>query len=165
MLTRALMAVSPNSFSWMTGSTSFVSKGEKHDHSLAPSSVTNRFHLFPDAQAAISHLFVRAICQFIVEYECAMRILEASGRDYRTGNAVMAGVYTLAGILCIIFPKKMHGYIVGIGTALLHIAIKFYFVFSGHEHYPYWPIVWITHCCVIIYFCVQAILASRRETA
>ena len=132
---------------------------------LAPSSVTNKFYLFPEAQAAISHLFIRAICQFIVEYECAMRILEASGRDYRTGNSVMAAVYTLAGILCIVFPKKVYGYIIGIGTALLNIAIKFYFVFSGHEHYPYWPIVWISHCCVIIYFCVQGILASRRETA
>ena len=32
---------------------------------LAPSSVTNKSHLFPEAQAAISHLFIRAICQFI----------------------------------------------------------------------------------------------------
>ena len=119
--------------------------------------------LFMEAQAVISHLFIRVLCLIIVEYECLMRILEASGRDYTLGNRFLVLSFIIAAILCSLFPRKKWGYIIGIVTAAFNIIVKFYFVFSGHEHYPYWPIVWIGHSVVIIYFCIQGLLVIRSK--
>lgn len=119
--------------------------------------------LFMEAQAVISHSLIRALCLIIVEYECLMRILESSGKDYTTGNWLLASCYTLAAILCFFFPRKKWGYFIGIGAGAFNILIKFYFVFAGHEHYPYWPIVWISHSAVIMYFCIQGLLAIRSK--
>lgn len=114
-----------------------------------------------ETQAVISHLVIRALCLIIIEYECLMRILEATGKNYQTGNWMLAIAFTAAAALCFFYPKKIWGYAIAIGFALFNIVVKFYFVFSGHEHYPYWPVVWISQCAIIIYFCIKSIRANR----
>ena len=116
-----------------------------------------------ETQAVISHLLVRVLCLLIIEYECLMRVLEASGKDYQTGNWILASAFTIAAILCFFYPEKIWGYAIGIGFALFNIIVKFYFVITGHEHYPYWPIVWISQCLIILYFCIRAVLTIRHN--
>lgn len=116
-----------------------------------------------ETQAVITHLVVRVLCLIIVEYECLMRILEATGKNYQTGNWILASAFTTAAVLCFFFPKKIWGYAIGIGFALFNIGVKLYFVITGHEHYTYWPIVWISQCLIIIYFCIKGIRSSRKN--
>jgi len=116
-----------------------------------------------EIQAVISHLILRALCLLIIEHECLMRIFEATGKNYQTGNWILTSGFTIAAILCFFYPKKIWGYAIGISFALFNIIVKLYFVIAGHEHYPYWPIVWISQCLIILYFCIKALPARQGD--
>lgn len=123
--------------------------------------VQNRYTM--ETQAAVSHMFLRVLCLLIIEYECLQRILEATGQDYQKGNWLLASGFAVSAILCLVYPAKIWGYLAGIGFAIFNIAVKCYFVIAGHEHYPFWPIVWISQCLVIFYFCVKGIQMVRKS--
>jgi hypothetical protein len=52
------------------------------------------------------------------------------------------------------------GLIIGTSAGIFNIIVKIIIVVSGHEHYPYWPIVWITQSAIVIYFCYKALKAE-----
>ena len=114
-----------------------------------------------EAQAAISHLFLRILCLLIIEYDCARLVQESSGMPAIRGNYVLASLYALGFILCVIMPDKRLGYIIGMGAGTINVLIKVYIVFAGHEHFPYYPFVWIPQSLLVIYFCYKAFKKTR----
>jgi hypothetical protein len=117
-----------------------------------------------ESQAAISHLILRILCLLIVEHECARLVQESSGTPAIAGNYVLAALFLLAAVLCIIMPNKVVGYATGIIVATINIVAKVFIIFAGHEHFPYYPIVWISQCLLVVYFCYQA-LKQRKFNA
>jgi len=43
----------------------------------------------------------------------------------------------------------------------INVIVKIIIVATGHEHYPYYPIVWITQSSMVIYFCYKAFKAEK----
>ena len=42
--------------------------------------------------------------------------------------------------------------LVWLGSVIAKVII----IFGGHEHFPYYPIIWITQCVLVAYFCYMA---------
>lgn len=119
-----------------------------------------------ESQAAISHLVLRILCLLIVEHDCARLVQESSGTPAIAGNYILGSLFLFSAILCIIMPNKVVGYATGMIVAAINIAAKVFIVFSGHEHFPYYPIVWISQCLLVVYFCYQALKKTKsRKTA
>lgn len=116
-----------------------------------------------ESQAAISHLVLRILCLLIVEHDCARLVQESSGTPAIAGNYILGALFLFAALLCIIMPNKAAGYATGMIVAAINIAAKVFIVFSGHEHFPYYPIVWITQCILVVFFCYQALKKTKPQ--
>jgi len=112
-----------------------------------------------ETQAAMSHILIRALCLLIIEYEC-VQFFSPPSRAL-IFNSSLAAVYLL-GFIIIMINRKI-GFIIGIIAGSINIIVKIIVVVSGHEHFPYWPIVWITQSALVIYFCAVAFMAARRD--
>ena len=104
---------------------------------------------------ALAHLLLRILCLLIIEHECAQLVQQSSGTPAVMGNYVLASIYILAFILCLAHLKA--GLIVGIAASSINILAKIVIIWGGHEHFPYYPIVWITQCVLVAYFCYAAL--------
>jgi hypothetical protein len=107
----------------------------------------------------MSHILIRALCLLIIEYEC-VQFFSPPSRAL-IFNSSLAAVYLL-GFIIIMINRKI-GFIIGIIGGSINIIVKIIVVVSGHEHFPYWPIVWITQSALVIYFCAVAFMAARRD--
>lgn len=112
-------------------------------------------------RAALSHLLLRILCILIIEHSCAQLVQHSSGTPAVAGNYVLASIFGLA-LVVALFNRKI-GFAVGIGAGIINIVIKTVIVIAGHEHFPYYPIVWITQSAMVAYFCAVAFAAARRE--
>jgi hypothetical protein len=112
-----------------------------------------------ETQAAMSHMLLRGLCMLIIEYDCARLIQEATGQPMIRGNIVLASLYVL-GFLVSFFNRKV-GFIIGMVAGSINVIVKIVIVVTGHEHYPYYPIVWITQSMMVIYFCYKAFKAEN----
>ena len=112
-----------------------------------------------ETQAAMSHMLLRGLCMLIIEYDCARLIQGATGQPMIRGNYVLASLYGL-GFLVSFFNRKV-GFIIGIVAGSFNVIIKIVIVATGHEHYPYYPIVWITQSLMVIYFCYKVLKAGK----
>jgi len=108
--------------------------------------------------AAMSHLLLRVLCLLIIEYDCARLVQQSSGRPAVIGNYVLASFFGLGFIVSIIHRRI--GLIIGMSAGIFNIIVKIIIVVSGHEHYPYWPIIWITQSAMVTYFCYRALKAE-----
>jgi hypothetical protein len=113
----------------------------------------------PETQAAMSHMLLRGLCMLIIEYDCARLIQEATGQQMIRGNFVLASLYFLGFLVSFINWKA--GFIIGMVAGSFNVIIKIVIVATGHEHYPYYPIVWITQSLMVIYFCYKAFKAEK----
>ena len=115
------------------------------------------------SQAALSHLVLRILCLLIVEYDCARLVQQSSGMNAVAGNYALASLFGTALIFALI--NKKIGFIIGMIAGTINVIAKVVIVFAGHEHYPYWPIVWITQSSMVIYFCYEAykLTAIKQE--
>ena len=116
------------------------------------------------SQAAISHLFLRILCLLIVEYECARLVQASSGTPALAGNYVLASLFSLALILCLMLPQQKIGYLIGLSVGTINIIAKIVIIISGHEHFPLYPIVWISQSLLVIYFCYRTLKAMKEVT-
>ena len=112
-----------------------------------------------ETQAAMSHMLLRGLCMLIIEYDCARLIQEATGQQMIRGNFVLASLYFLGFLVS--FVNRNVGFIIGIIAGSINVIIKIVIVATGHEHYPYYPIVWITQSLMVIYFCYIALKAEK----
>jgi hypothetical protein len=112
-----------------------------------------------ETQTAMSHMLLRGLCMLIIEYDCARLIQQTTGQPMIRGNFVLASLYAL-GFLVSFFNRKV-GFIIGILAGSINVIIKIIIVATGHEHYPYFPIVWITQSLMVIYFCYKAFKAEK----
>ena len=108
--------------------------------------------------AAMSHLLLRVLCLLIIEYDCARLVQQSSGRPAIIGNYILASLFGLGFIVSIIHRRI--GLIIGMSAGIINIIVKIIVVISGHEHYPYWPIVWITQSAMVTYICYRALRAE-----
>ena len=106
--------------------------------------------------AAISHLLLRALCLLIIEYEC-VQFFQPPSRAL-IFNSSLAAVYLL-GFIIVVINRKI-GFIIGMIAGSINIIVKIIIVVSGHEHFPYWPVVWITQSAMVTYFCYRALKAE-----
>ncbi len=111
-----------------------------------------------ETQAAMSHLLLRVLCLLIIEYDCARLVQQSSGRPAIIGNYILASFFGLGFIVSIIHRRI--GLIIGMSAGIFNIIVKIIIVISGHEHYPYWPIVWITQSAMVTFFCYRALKAE-----
>lgn len=111
-----------------------------------------------ETQAAMSHLVLRVLCLLIIEYDCARLVQQSSGKSVVIGNYILASLFGLGFIVSIIHRRI--GLIIGMSAGIFNIIVKIIIVISGHEHYPYWPIVWITQSAMVTYFCYRALKAE-----
>ena len=118
--------------------------------------ISNKFR--SESLAAMSHLLLRVLCLLIIEYDCARLVQLSSGRPAVIGNYVLACLFGLGFIITMI--SKRIGLIIGMSAGIFNIIVKIIIVVSGHEHYPYWPIVWITQSAMVAYFCYRALKAQ-----
>lgn len=116
----------------------------------------------PLTQIALSHLLLRILCLLIIEHECAQLVQESSGTPAVMGNYILASIYSLGLILCMVNLKA--GLIVGMIASGINILAKVIIIFGGHEHFPYYPIVWITQCLLVAYFCYMAFNQNQHCT-
>ena len=107
----------------------------------------------PAFQTAMSHLLLRVFCLMIIERECATLVQQSSGMPAIMGNYILASVFILAFLCC--FGNLKIGFMIGIIAGTINILAKIIIIINGHEHFPYYPIVWITQCLIIIYFCYR----------
>ncbi|MCP4137080.1 MAG: hypothetical protein GY754_39290 [bacterium] len=115
----------------------------------------NYFNKFsPESKAAISHLLLRILCLLIIEYSCAQLVQESSGMPAVAGNFVLSSIYGLGLILSV--ARIRFGYLIGMGAGGINLIAKIIIIFKGHEHFQYYPIVWITQSLIVIYFCYVA---------
>jgi len=112
-----------------------------------------------ETQAAMSHMLLRGLCMLIIEYDCARLIQEATGQQMIRGNFVLASLYFLGFLVS--FINRKAGFIIGMVAGSFNVIIKIVIVATGHEHYPYYPIVWITQSLMVIYFCYKAFKAEK----
>lgn len=115
----------------------------------------------PLRQIALSHLLLRILCLLIIEHECAQLVQKATGAPAVMGNYILASIYCLGFVLCLANLKI--GFMIGMAAAALNILAKVVIIFGGHEHFPYYPIVWITQCLLVAYFCYMA-FAHKNAT-
>lgn len=108
----------------------------------------------PHVFTAMSHLLLRILCLLIIEHECARLVQQSSGMPAVMGNYILATVFIIA-MLCCSFNLKI-GLMIGMVAGLINIIAKIIIIFKGHEHFPYYPIVWISQCAIVIYFCYKA---------
>jgi hypothetical protein len=97
----------------------------------------------------------------IIEYECARLIQQSTGTPAVAGNYVLVSLYTL-GLIISLINKKI-GFIIGIGAGIINAIVKVVIVISGHENFPYYPIVWITQSLMVIYFCYRALKVETTQ--
>jgi hypothetical protein len=112
-----------------------------------------------ETQAAMSHMLLRGLCMLIIEYDCARLIQQATGQPMIRGNFVLASLYALGFLVS--FVNRKVGFIIGIVAGSINVIIKIIIVVTGHEHYPHYPIVWITQSLMVIYFCYRAFKAEN----
>jgi len=112
-----------------------------------------------ETQAAMSHMLLRGLCMLIIEYDCARLIQQATGQPMIRGNFVLASLYVLGFLMS--FGNRKVGFIIGMVAGSINVIVKIIIVATGHEHYPYYPIVWITQSLMVIYFCYKAFKAER----
>ncbi|MHB8138981.1 MAG: hypothetical protein ACYDGO_11445 [Smithellaceae bacterium] len=112
-------------------------------------------------QAALSHLLLRVLCILIIEHACAQLVQQSSGTPAVAGNYVLASLFGL-GLIVALFNRKT-GFAIGIAAGIINILVKTVIVIAGHEHFPYYPIVWITQSALVAYFCAVAFMAARRD--
>jgi hypothetical protein len=86
-------------------------------------------------------------------------IHSAAGQPMIRGNFVLASLYGL-GFLVGFFNRKVE-FIISIVAGSFNVIIRIVIVATGHEHYPYYPIVWITQSLTVIYFCYKALKAEK----
>ena len=115
----------------------------------------------PEAQAALSHLLLRVLCILIIERACAQLVQQSSGTPAVAGNYVLASLFALGLIIALINQKL--GFAIGIGAGIINIIVKIIVVIAGHEHFPNYPIVWITQSMLVAYFCAVAFTTAHRE--
>ncbi len=114
-----------------------------------------------ETQAAMSHLLLRTLCILIVEYDCARLVQQSSGTPAVIGNYILASLFGSAFILSIINRKA--GFILGMSAGIINVAAKIVIAVSGHEHFPYYPIVWIMQSVMVAYFCFRAYKAETGK--
>ena len=105
---------------------------------------------------ALAHLLLRILCLLIIEHECAQLVQQSSGTPAVLGNYILASVYMVAFVLCLAQMKA--GLVIGIAASGINILAKIMIIAGGHEHFPYYPIVWITQCVLVAYFCYVALV-------
>jgi hypothetical protein len=110
---------------------------------------------------AISHTLLRVLCLLIIEYDCARLVEKSSGTPAVLGNYLLASVFGL-GLVLMLFRVKW-GYMIGMFAGAVNVAVKVVIGITGHEHYPYWPIVWITQSLMVAYFSFMAYKSVRGE--
>jgi hypothetical protein len=115
----------------------------------------------PEAQAALSHLLLRVLCILIIEHACAQLVQQSSGTPAVAGNYVLATLFGLGFVVALINRKI--GFAIGIGAGIINIIVKMVVLISGHEHFPYYPVVWITQSVLVVFFCALACMAARRD--
>jgi hypothetical protein len=120
--------------------------------------ILNKFK--SETQAAMSHMLLRGLCMLIIEYDCARLIQEATGQQTITGNYALASLYFLGFLVS--FVNRKVGFLIGMVAGSINVIVKVVIVASGHEHYPYYPIVWITQSLMVIYFCYRAFKAENN---
>jgi len=116
----------------------------------------------PEDQAAFSHLLLRVLCILIIEHACAQLVQQSSGTPAVAGNYVLASLFGLGLVVALLNRKA--GFAIGIAAGIINIAVKTVIVIAGHEHFPYYPIVWITQSALVAYFCAVAYTAARRSS-
>ena len=126
--------------------------------------MTTKIKFSTRSQAAISHLFLRILCLLIVEHECARLVQASSGTPALAGNYVLASLFALALILSLMLPQRKIGYLIGLSAGTINIIAKIFIIISGHEHFPLYPIVWISQSLLVIYFCYRAFKAMKEAT-
>ncbi len=119
-------------------------------------------YLGREDRAAMSHMLLRVLCILIIEYSCAQLVQQSSGTPAMIGNYILAGIFGL-GLIVSVFSRTI-GFIIGIGSGIINIIVKFIIIFAGHEHFPRYPIVWITQSALVVYFCAMALAAARIES-
>ena len=112
-----------------------------------------------EAQAAMSHMLLRGLCMLIIEYDCARLIQETTGQPVIMGNFVLSSLYALGFLVS--FVNRKVGFIIGMVAGSINVIVKIVIVAKGHEHFPYYPIVWITQSLMVIYFCYKAFKAEK----
>ena len=115
----------------------------------------------PVNQMALSHLLLRILCLLIIEHECAQLVQQSSGAPAVAGNYILACIYGIGFFLCLINLKV--GLILGMAAAGINLTAKLIIIVGGHEHFPYYPVVWITQCVIVIYFCYLAFSSVRLK--
>ncbi len=110
---------------------------------------------------ALAHLLLRILCLLIIEHECAQLVQQSSGTPAVMGNYILASIYMLAFILCMAHLKA--GLVIGIVASGINILAKVIIIWGGHEHFPYYPVVWITQCALVAYFCYAALGRYRAS--
>jgi len=115
----------------------------------------------PEAQAALSHLLLRVLCILIIEHACAQLVQQSSGTPAVAGNYVLATLFGLGFVVALINRKI--GFAIGIGAGIINIIVKMVVLTAGHEHFPYYPVVWITQSALVVFFCALACMAARRD--
>ncbi len=108
----------------------------------------------PLTQSARSHLLLRILCLLIIEHECAQLVQKSSGTPAVLGNYILASIFF--GGLILSFYNLKAGVMVGMIASSVNILAKIIIIFGGHEHFPYYPIVWITQNLLVFYFCFRA---------
>ncbi len=111
-------------------------------------------------KSALSHLMLRILCLLIIEHECAQLVQESSGRPAVLGNYILASIYCLSLLLC--FNRMRIGLMIGIVASGVNVLAKIIIIFGGHEHFPYYPVVWITQSLLVAYFCFKAYTGEDR---
>jgi hypothetical protein len=112
----------------------------------------NKFSAF--GLTAMTNTFMRVLCLLIIEYDCARLVQQSSGRPAVLGNYILASIFLLGFILMIMNLRV--GYLIAMGGGIINIIAKIVIISGGHEHYPYWPIVWISQSLVVAYFSYAA---------
>lgn len=118
----------------------------------------NLLRLKVEIQTALSHLLLRGLCMLIIEYECATLVQQSSGTPAVMGNYILSSLYGIA-FLTTLFKRKL-GLIIGMATGAINIIAKVLIIIRGHEHFPDYPIVWITQSAMVVYFCYLAYKAE-----
>jgi len=110
--------------------------------------------IWPLTLGARSHLLLRILCLLIIELECAQLVQKSSGAPAVLGNYILASIF-LGGLILSYYNVKA-GLLVGMIASGINILAKVIIIFGGHEHFPYYPIVWITQSLLVAYFCFKA---------
>jgi hypothetical protein len=114
-----------------------------------------------EAQAAMSHMLLRALCMLIIEYDCARLIQKVTGMPAIAGNYFLTALYALGFLVS--FVNRKAGFVIGLIVGTMNVIVKVVIVVNGHEQYPYYPIVWITQSLMVVYFCYKAFKAEKGE--